>query len=241
MMENPNSIAAIMIETICGSAGVLVNPPEVLQGIRALCDKYNILLIMDEVMVGLGRTGEMFSFQTYDGIVPDMFTCAKGLSGSFLPLSAVGFRKDIQDFFRKNPLGWGTTYQAHPVSVICAYEVIRYMMDNNICGHVRKMEKVMKKRMDQIIAKHNCIRQGRVRGLFGAFDIIGSNGQLIMRNFSDPAPPQINKFKARLLQNGIQTWVRPPVMHLAPPLIITETELNDAFDKVDDALQELDF
>lgn len=99
-----------MIETICGSAGALVNPPEVLQGIRALCDKYNILLIMDEVMVGLGRVGEMFAFQTYDGIVPDIFTCAKGLSGSFLPLSAVGFRKDIQDFFRKNPLGWGTTY-----------------------------------------------------------------------------------------------------------------------------------
>lgn len=108
--ENPNTVAAIMIETITGSAGVLINPPEVMHGIRALCDKYGILLILDEVMVGMGRVGEMFAFQTFPGLVPDMVTVAKGLSGSFLPLSAVGFRKDIQDFFRTNPLGWGTTY-----------------------------------------------------------------------------------------------------------------------------------
>lgn len=109
-------------------------------------------------MVGLGRTGEMFSFQTYPGIVPDMFTMAKGLSGSFIPLSAVGFRKDIQDFFRTNALGWGTTYQAHPVSCICAYEVVRYMLDKKICDHVKKMEKVMQKRMDQLLSKHNSLR-----------------------------------------------------------------------------------
>lgn len=93
--ENPATIAAIMVETVTGSAGVLVNPPEVVQGIRALCDKYNIIMIIDEVMAGIGRCGEMFAFQTYDGVVPDIFTCAKGLSGSYLPLSAVGFRKDI--------------------------------------------------------------------------------------------------------------------------------------------------
>lgn len=115
-------------------------------------------MIMDEVMVGLGRAGEMFAFQTYDGIVPDIFTCAKGLSGSFLPLSAVGFRKDIQDFFRKNPLGWGTTYQAHPVSVICAYEVIRHMIDKDVCGHVKKMNKVLEKRMEGLLDKHNGLR-----------------------------------------------------------------------------------
>jgi len=108
--ENPSTVAAIMIETVTGSAGVLVNPPEVVQGIRALCDKYNVLLIIDEVMAGVGRCGEMFAFQTYDGVVPDIFTCAKGLSGSYLPLSAVGFSKSIQDFYRTNAIGWGTTY-----------------------------------------------------------------------------------------------------------------------------------
>ena len=93
--ETPNTIAAIMVESVVGSAGVLINPLSLMQGIRALCDKYNILLILDEVMTGMGRTGHMFCYQSFEGIVPDIFTCAKGISGSFLPLSAVGFRKEI--------------------------------------------------------------------------------------------------------------------------------------------------
>lgn len=99
-----------MIETITGSGGTLINPPEIMQGYRALCDKYNMLLICDEVMVGMGRTGEMFSFQNYKDFCPDIFTLAKGLTASYLPLAAVGMKKDIQDFFRTNPLGWGTTF-----------------------------------------------------------------------------------------------------------------------------------
>lgn len=109
-------------------------------------------------MVGMCRTGEFFSFQTYQGIVPDIFTCAKGITGSFLPLSAVGLKKEIQDFFRNNALGWGSTFQAHPVSCACAYEVIKYYIDQDINGHVKKLEKVMKKRIDELISKHNCLR-----------------------------------------------------------------------------------
>lgn len=238
--ENPGTIAAVMIETVTGSAGVLVNPPEVVQGIRALCDKYNILLIIDEVMAGIGRCGEMFAFQTYDGIVPDIFTCAKGLSGSYLPLSAVGFRKDIQDFFRTTPLGWGTTYQAHPVSCIAGYETMKYMVDKDVVGHVKQMEKVLARRMEQLLQRHNCLRQGRVRGLFGAFDLVGKDGQLIQRLFQDPNPEPVLKFKKRLLENGIFMWVRAPVLHIAPPLIISEAELNTAMDKIDDAMTVMD-
>lgn len=238
--EGPQTVAAIMVEAITGSAGVLVNPLEVMQGIRALCDKYGILMIIDEVMSGVGRCGEMFAFQTFDGVVPDIFTCAKGLSGSYLPLSAVGFRKDIQDHFRTNPIGWGTTYQAHPVSCIAGFETMKYMAENDICGHVKKMEKVLEKRMSELVKKHNCLRQGRVRGLFGAFDLVGKDGQLIKRMFSDPDPPQVGEFKKKLLENGIFMWVRAPVLHIAPPLIITEKELNHAMDQIDDALNVLD-
>ena len=113
-------------------------------------------------------------------------------------------------------------------------------MDNNICKNVKKLEKVMKKRMDELLTKHNSLRQGRLTGLFGAFDIVGKDGQLIMKNFSDPAPESVHNFKKKLFENGIQTWVRSPVLHIAPPLIITETELNDMFDRLDDALKALD-
>ena len=103
-------IAAIMIETVTGSGGVLVNPPEVLQGIQALCHKYNLLLIMDEVMTGIGRCGEFFAFQRYPGIVPDIFTSAKAFGAGFLPQGCVGFQEDIHKFLRKNPMGWGNTF-----------------------------------------------------------------------------------------------------------------------------------
>lgn len=114
------------------------------------------------------------------------------------------------------------------------------MVEKNVSGHVKKMEKVMKKRMDELIVKHQCLRQGRVKGLFGAFDIVGKDGQLIQNQFNDPVPEAILKFKKKLLENGIFTWVRSPVFHLAPPLIITEAELNECFDKIDNALDTLD-
>ena len=114
------------------------------------------------------------------------------------------------------------------------------MLEKDICGHVKKMEPIMLKHMDRLIAKHNSLRQGRLKGLFGAFDLVGKDGQLIVKNFNDPVPPEVNKFKAKLHENGIQTWVRPPVFHLAPPLIINEAEIDDTFSRIDDALKELD-
>lgn len=90
-----------------------------MEGLRSLCDKYNILLILDEVMTGFGRTGKMFGFQNYSGVVPDIFTFAKGVSSAYLPLGGVAVRKNIQDYFRTNPLGWGSTYSSHPVVVAC--------------------------------------------------------------------------------------------------------------------------
>ena len=138
--EYPQNTAAMIIETIVGANGVLISPPEIVKGLRALCDKYGILLILDEVMAGFGRTGEMFSFQHYEGVVPDIFTSAKGLSGSFIPLSMVGISKPIQDHFKTNPLGWGTTFQAHQVACMCAYENLRYMLEKDIVGNVQKVQ-----------------------------------------------------------------------------------------------------
>merc|ERR1719386_304415 len=109
----PNSIAAIMFESILGSAGVYRAPKGYMEGVRALCDKYNILLILDEVMVGFGRTGKMWGYQHFDGVLPDIFTSAKGLSASYMPIAVVGVRQKIRDFFMEKPLGWGATFANH--------------------------------------------------------------------------------------------------------------------------------
>ena len=92
-----------------------------------------------------------------------------------------------------------------------------------------------------MLSKHNSLRQARLKGLFGCFDIVGKDGQLIQRNFNDPIPEKIVEFKKKLFHNGIFMWVRSPLFHCAPPLIISETEINDAWDKIDDAFKVLDF
>ena len=114
LFEGPHSIAAIVLEAITGANGWLKTPTSFMQGVRALCDEYGILLISDEVMNGFGRTGKMFGFQHFDGVVPDMYTFAKGVTSAYLPLSGVGMRDEIFDFFRTNPIGYGSTYFAHP-------------------------------------------------------------------------------------------------------------------------------
>ena len=110
--QDTNEIAAIMMESICGAAGVLIHPEKYLQGVRALCDKYEILYIADEVMVGWGRTGKLWGFQHYEGLVPDIVTSAKGLSGAYMPLAMVAMSSELQAFFKDNPIGWGSTYQS---------------------------------------------------------------------------------------------------------------------------------
>merc|ERR1712048_1507161 len=109
-MEGPSTIAAIMLESIVGAGGVLVPPKGYMEGVRALCDKYDILLILDEVMVGFGRTGKFWGFQHFDGVLPDIVTSAKGLSSAYLPLAVVGMRQKIKDYFLDSPLGWGATF-----------------------------------------------------------------------------------------------------------------------------------
>jgi taurine---2-oxoglutarate transaminase len=107
--EGLDNVASIMMESIVGAGGCLIMPPGYMQGIRAICDKYGTLMHLDEVMVGFGRTGKLFGLQNYEGVMPDIVTAAKGLSGTVVPLSMMTCSKDIMDFFEDKPLGWGST------------------------------------------------------------------------------------------------------------------------------------
>jgi len=238
-MEVPETIAAIMIEPIVGAGGVLVSPKGYIEGVRALCDKYDILMICDEVMVGFGRTGKFWGFQHYEGVVPDIVTSAKGLSAAYIPLSVVGVRQKIKDFFMDRPLGWGATFANHPVAMACAYESVKFTLKHDLVGNAAALEPVMVEEMEKIVSKHSSVRQGRAIGLFGCLDLIGSDGQSI-QDYQDAPSQRTLEFRKAMFANGLWGLFRPPLLHCAPPLVITEAELRDGFRRLDKALDSLD-
>lgn len=239
LSEGPESIAAILLESIVGAGGVLVPPDGYMQGVRSLCDKYGILMICDEVMVGFGRTGKFFGFQHFEGVIPDIVTSAKGLTGSYLPLAMVGVRQHIKDHFWKNPVGWGATYHAHPVALACAYETVKYMLKEDILSNVKKLEKVMLEGLNNIVERHDCIRQGRAVGLFGCLDLVNPEGYLVQK-LGAPSPPEVNLLRKAMRDEGLFALFRPPLLHCSPPLVITEEELRDGFKRLSKALSVLD-
>merc|ERR1712176_329267 len=200
IQEDPNTIAAIMLESIPGSAGVLVPAMGYMEGVRALCNKYDILMIADEVMTGFGRTGELFAFQHFDGVIPDIFTSAKGLTGSWQPLSVVGVRQHIKDFFWRNPVGWGSTFQAHPVALACGYATLKHIIDSDLLGHVQKtLQPIMIEELNRLVDKYAHVKQARVAGAFGCLDLIDPRtGERIMK-LGDPLPPHVANFKRAFL------------------------------------------
>jgi taurine--2-oxoglutarate transaminase len=237
--EGPDTVALIQFESVVGGGGVLVPPPGYMQGVRAICDKYDILLHCDEVMVGFGRTGKLFGFQHYDGVVPDIVTAAKGLSSAALPISMMATRQPIMEAFDDMPLGWGSTYQAHPVAMACAYENVKHLLKENVVGHVQELAPKFEDAMKVISENHPSIKQYRAVGMFGCFDVQnldGSNPQL-QHTAIDSA---FVAYKKAYTENGLIGLLRPPHLHVAPPLSITEEELMDGFERQDKALYALD-
>ena len=236
--EGPDTIAGFLVESVTGSGGTLIAPSSYMQGLRRLCDKYGILMIADEVMVGFCRTGKMWGFQHFD-ILPDIVTAAKGISGSFLPISTVVMRQPLKTHFEKHPLGWGSTYHAHPVSLACAYECIKYMIEHDLLCNVQSLECVMIEEMNNLIERHWCIKQGRALGLFGCFEITDANGNLI-QCAGKPTTKETALLKSALQKNGLLCMVRSPFLHCAPPLVITKQELRRGFSLLKNALQQFE-
>jgi len=241
-MGGPGTIAAIMLESVPGSAGVLVPAVGYMEGVRALCNQYDILMICDEVMTGFGRTGELFAFQHFDGVVPDIFTSAKGLTGSWQPLSVVGMRQKLKDhFWDKCPAGWGSTFQAHPVALACGYASLKHMLDIGLLEHVKgTVQPVMIEELNRLAEKYPHVRQARAVGAFGCLDLMNpKTGDRVMR-LGEPMPPEMVMFKKAFSTEGLFGFLRPPQVHCAPPLIISENELRDGFARLDRALSVLD-
>lgn len=194
---------------------------------------------MDEVMVGFGRTGKLFGFQHYDGVLPDIVSAAKGISGAAVPFSMTACSEEIMDYFDDKPLGWGSTYQAHPVAIAASYENVKYILQSDLIGHVQRTAPLFEQCMQRLANSHPCIKQFRSIGMFGCFDvqdISGANPKLQ----HEEAHEAFRKYKAAFTENGLMGLHRYPHIHCAPPLTISNTELLDGFDRLHRALCVLD-
>jgi taurine--2-oxoglutarate transaminase len=232
--EGPHTIAAMFIESVTGTNGILAPPKGYLEGLRALLDRHGILLVCDEVMSGFGRTGKWFAFEHGD-IIPDIVTMAKGLTASYFPLGAVGVRDAIAQHFEENVFWGGLTYNSHPLGLATAEAVIGVIREEGLVENAARLEPVMRREMDRLQAKHPSVKEGRCIGLFGMIDIQkNSRGEGIAPyNGTHPAMQKLAGF---FREEGLFTFIRWGSFMCNPPLCITEEQLLEAFAIVDRGL-----
>lgn len=238
--EGADQIAAILIETITGSNGVIVPPDDYLPKLRALCDKHNILLICDEVMAGFGRTGKWFAYQNYD-IQPDLVTCAKGLTSSYIPLGALLVSEKIAEHFESNTLWCGLTYSGHPLSCATALAVLDAYEEDKIFDNVARLEPVLKKELEAMKDKYSIVGDVRCKGLFSIIELVkDKDSREELTPLYEPQADIVKQIAASIKKGGVHTFVRFNWILITPPLMISEEDLRHGLQVIDQALQEAD-
>jgi taurine---2-oxoglutarate transaminase len=238
-LEGPDSIAAFILEPVTGTNGILVPPDGYLQGVRALCDKYGILMIADEVMSGFGRTGRWFAVDHW-GVVPDILTMAKGLTSGYVQLGAVGLRRPIADFFKDRIFAGGLTYNSHPLACAAAVATIDVYQQDGIIERAAAVGTHMKARLDALAADHPSVGAVRSIGLFGIVELVRNRATMEPMAPFNGASPEMKAVGAFFREHGLYTFVRWNTFFTNPPLTITEAELDEGFDIIDRALAEAD-
>ncbi|MGB9674470.1 MAG: aminotransferase class III-fold pyridoxal phosphate-dependent enzyme [Anaerolineales bacterium] len=234
--EGAQTIAAILIETVTGTNGVIIPPAGYLEGVRALCDKYNILLIADEVMSGFGRTGRWFAVQHWN-VVPDLMTMAKGLTSAYAPLGAVAMKEEIAQFFNDRVYQSGLTYNAHPISLAAAIANIQVMQEDHLIEWSAQMGNILRRKLIDLGENHPSVGEVRSIGLFGVIELVRN------RKTREPmAPyngnsPEMIALKQYLLDHGLYIYTHWHTLLIIPPLIINEEQLAEGFEILDQGLQ----
>ncbi|MBL0101577.1 MAG: aminotransferase class III-fold pyridoxal phosphate-dependent enzyme [Saprospiraceae bacterium] len=237
--EGPGNIAAIMLEGESGSSGCLKYPVGYLKAVRRICDDNGILLIMDEVMSGFGRTGKWFGFENHD-IIPDMIAMAKGLTCGYLPFGCLMVSDRIAAKFDDTVMAIGLTYSAHPVCCAAALETIKIYEDEKLIENARAMGKYMDSRIEEMKHIHPSIGDWRNTGLLGCLELVKN------RTTKEPFAPFnakpdqmviMNKVAAKLRELGLYTFVRWSYVFIAPPLCITKNQIDEGLSIISEALK----
>ena len=235
-LEGPKTVAAIIIEPVVGTNGILIPPDGYMQGLREQCDKYGILLIADEVMAGFGRTGEWFSVNHWK-VVPDLISMAKGLTSAYVQLGAVGMRRQIADHFEKNVFYGGLTYNSHPLACAAALATIAVYEEDRLIENARSMGALMRGLLEDLQRRHPSVGATRNIGLFGIVELVRNaetREPMAPFNSTSPEMQALGKF---FRQEGLYTFVRWNTFFTNPPLCITEGEMREAFGIIDKGLE----
>jgi len=236
MYEGPETIAAIMLETVTGTNGIIIPPDGYLQGVRELCDKYKILLICDEVMSGFGRTGKWFAVDNWN-VVPDLMTMAKGLTSAYAPLGAVAMREEIAEYFNERVFYGGLTYNSHPISMAAAIATIKVMQEDRVVENAQKMGTVLRRHLNDLGEQHASIGEVRSIGLFSAIEVVRNRETREPMAPYNASSPEMDRVRQYLLDNGVYAFVHWNVILVNPPLIIKEEQLAEGFKVIDKALE----
>jgi len=237
--EGPHTIAAIFLETIVGTNGILIPPDGYLQGVRELCDRHGILMVADEVMAGFGRTGRWFAVDHWD-VVPDLMAMAKGLTSSYLPLGAVAMRPHIAEHFDRNMYYGGLTYSSHPVSLAASLATIQVYEEDGLIENAARMGGILRQHHERLAAKHPSVGAHRSLGLFGILDLVRSRDPWTPMTPFNGTSDEMKAVGRYFREHGLYTMLANNSIHTNPPLCITEDELALGFEIIDAALDVAD-
>ena len=238
--EGSDSIAAIVMETVTGSNGIIIPPKGYMPGVRALCDKYGILMICDEVMTGWGRTGKLFGFENFD-VKPDIVTFAKGVTCGYVPLGGCVVSKEIAAYFDDHLLSCGLTYSGHPLACAAGIACVEYYEEADILDNVVAVGKVLGEKLEEMKVAHPSVGDVRYIGLFSAVELVKD------KTAKEPLVPYgkdtegiMGKIIGMLKEKGFMTYSHENMILVAPPLIITEEQLLEELAKLDQVLDNVD-
>jgi taurine---2-oxoglutarate transaminase len=234
--EGPETIAAVLIETVTGTNGIIIPPEGYLQGVRELCNQYGILLISDEVMSGFGRTGKWFAVDHW-GIKPDIITMAKGLTSGYAPLGAVAMQEEITEFFNERVFQSGLTYNSHPISLAAAIANIQVLRDDRLVERSHEMGPVLRRFLTDLGESHPSVGEVRSIGLFGVIELVKNRNTREPLSSYNSTSPEMESVRKTLLENGLYTYTHWHTILVIPPLIITEEQLKEGFKVLDKALE----
>ncbi len=234
-MEGPETIAAILLETVTGTNGVLVPPPGYLAGVRLLCDRYKILMICDEVMSGFGRTGRWFAVDHW-GVTPDLMTMAKGLTSGYMPLGCVAMKQEIADTFRDQVYQGGLTYNGHPISLAAAAATIQVMRSDRLVERAAETGRVLADMLAELKDRHPSIGETRSIGLFAAIELVRDRKTREPMAPFGKSSPEMNALRAYLQERGVYLYTHWHTLLIIPPLIITPEQLGEGLAVIDEGL-----